>query len=433
MLLFFYVAKLGFYLNSELIPKMIKYFVFLFLLATSAIAYGELAGGRPNAFSEGNNAFAGVVNPANTVWIPSRIDFGAFLVNQKANIDNRDNSPLYGPGKTDLTYRSRYLFTMDGALHKHVNLNVGEKSYDSSITVAFYTLPTYMKLRTKHPIPAAGTTPIRILNKTEVLSAVFSLKLNDSHSIGVSVDFLRFSHLRNGFQRSNNPLRSVSPGHVTNKGTDHSNGVGLSIGWRWKITDKLNFGAAWIKKTHCGQYRRYRGYEPHHAKNYEPQTLGGGFSYRFNPRLSCRLEALWVNSGNLPNSNNNILPDGSLNFNKRGSDKSPGPGLNDATFVNLGVGYNFNKMLSLGMGLSHRIKLNRNNKNFISHSYRRLVIYDTLAFGGNFRYLQHDVFFVLSKGFKNRFSGYMPAVLGGDHFVSEKETLSFSLSWGYKY
>lgn len=320
-------------------------------LAFYATAYGTLAGGRPNSFSGGLNAFAGVVNPANAVWLADRFDIGLYWVHQKGSLNNRDNNPLFPPGKIDLTYKSKNIFAADAAIHKQFNWN-----FDFSLGLAAYSLPAHIKLRTKMPLRIIGTTPLIIQSRTNVLSAIFSLKLNCYHSIGCSVDYLYLSHRRNGFQNSDNSLRSVSPGHVTNKGMDHSHGVGLIIGWRWKITDRLDFGAAWSKKSYCGQFRKYRGFEPHHARNYVPQIVGGGFTYHFTSRLAGRLEALWSNDKKLPQANNAINSDGSLNLNKRGSNKSPGPGLQNTTYINAGLGYQFSPMLAVGIGYSHRLK-----------------------------------------------------------------------------
>ncbi len=403
------------------------------LLCFASTVDGELAGGRPNAFSEGNNAFAGVVNPANTVWIENRIDFGGFWIYQKSLLNNRDNNPRYPAGKTELTYKTRNLFTVDGAVHKHFRVYAAGVPHDSTLTVAVYTVPGYMKLRSKHAFPGIGTTPISVMNKTEVASAVFSLKLNESHSVGISFDYLRFSHWRDGFQGADNPVRSVSPGNVTNNGLDHSSGFGFSLGWRWKITDKLNFGTAWIKKSFAGQYMRYRGFEPKYASNYTPQSLGAGFSYRFWERFSGRIEVLWSNLGSLPNANNNVLANGKPNPHKRGSNKSPGPGLQDATYLNIGLGCRWNKYLSIGTGLSHRFKLVKNNRNFISHTYARQVIFDTISIGANIKLEKHDIFLVAMKGLTNRITGYLPVELGGGDFSSTRETFSASLSWGYKY
>lgn len=412
--------------------SMIKFLLFISLFTISSSAYGVLAGGRPNAFSEGQNAFAGVVNPANAVWIEDRFDLGAFWLHQKSSLNNHDNNPLFIPGKTDLTYRTKNIFTADAAIHKQIQSKIGSQTYDYSIGFAYYTTPSLLKLRTKKPIPISGTTPIVLSDKVEALSMIFSLKLNTQHSIGASVDYFYFSHLRKGFQNSDNPLRSVSPGHVTNRGTDHSNGIGLTIGWRWKITKKLNFGMAWTKKSYCGQYRKYRGYEPHHARNYIPQMLGMGLSYRFSSKVAGRMELIWTNLGDLPNSNNNVLSDGSLNLNKRGSKKSPGAGLRDATFINIGMGYKLNSMVSLGASFSHRIKL-RKSSNFISHTYTLQTIYNVLSLGTNINYDKHDLFLSFSYGFKNREKGYMPKVLGGGKFSAEKCITSLSISWGYKY
>lgn len=402
------------------------------LLSTcSSAAYGALAGGRPNAFSRGDNAFAGVVNPANAVWIADRFDIGAFWVHQKSSLTNYDRNPLFPPGKIDLTYKTKNLFTADAAINKRFKLHFGPKSYDTSVTLASYTMPSYVKLRTQNPLPSAGTTPIRVLNRTDVVSAIFSFKYSAKCSVGFSIDYLHLSHNRAGYQNSDNPQRSVSPGHVTNNGMDHSNGIGLSIGWRWKISEKLDFGAAWSKKSYCGQFRKYRGFEPHHAKNYTPQTFGAGFTRLFTKRLAGRLEVLWTNLGALPNANNNVLADGSLNLNKRGSKNSPGSGLQDATYINLGMGYKLNSLLSLGAGYSHRIKIPRKGSNILSHSYALQTIYDIFSLGANLNYQKHVLFLSVSWGFKNRVSGLLPIEIGGGRFAGEKQTASVSLSWGY--
>lgn len=405
-----------------------KYLLILCLLGVSSLAEAILAGGRPNTFSGGNNAFAGVVNPANAVWIADRFDVGAFWVYQKASQTNEGNG-LLPRRKIDLTYRARNILTFDFAIHKQAKLSVCTKEYDTSFSLALYTLPNPVKARTKDPIPPLGNTPVVVTNKTQAISAIFSFKLNKYHSFGISVDYLFFSHRRDGFQNSDNPLRSVSPGNVTNNGTDHSSGVGMTVGWRWNITEYLFFGTAWVRKSYCGQYRRYRGYEPHHAKNFNPQAVGAGFTYLFTPKLAGRLEVLWSNFGNLPAANNNILPDGSLNLNKRGSRKSPGPGLQDATFINMGLGYKFSEAFSTGVGYSHRIRLSQNN-NILSHTYRLRTIYDVLTFGTHFKQGRNELFVIVSYGFKNKVSGQVPQQAGGGRRSGERQTVSFSLSWG---
>lgn len=403
-------------------------FIFILNLMSSA-AFGMVAGGRPNSISAGHNAFAGVVNPANAVWVKDRFDFGMFIVHQKATLNNQNNNPRFNPGKINQTYKADYLFTGDGAIHKRGNI----RGYECSISLATYTTPGYVKVRTKKPIPITGNTPIHIVDKTQAISTILSLKLNNNHSIGFSLDYFYLSHLRDGFQNSDNFLRSVSPGHVTNNGMDHSHGLGLTLGWRWNINKSLTFGLAFIKKSYVGQYRKYRGYEPHHARNYIPQTIGGGFTYQFTQKMAGRLEVLWTGLGGLPNSNNTVSSNGSLNTNKRGSNKSPGTGLQDATFINLGLGYKVSKMLSFGAGLSHRIKLPRKSPYIISHSYMRHVIYNLLTFGINFNYKHNDFFLTVTHGFKNHQSGYMPEQIGGGRFTSNKSYNSLSLAWGYLY
>lgn len=405
---------------------LIKFIVILNFLSSNV--YGMIAGGRPNSISGGHNAFAGVVNPANAVWIKDRFDIGVFLVHQRSSLNNHNNNPLFLPGNADQTFKVHYLSTADAALHKKGKI----KGYECSLSLATYTTPGYLKLRTKKPVPITGNTPLYLKDRTQVISSIFSLKLNKNHSVGFSLDYFYLSHRRNGFENADNPLRSVSPGHVTNNGVDHSVGLGLTLGWRWNINKSLTFGLAFVKKSYVGQYRKYRGYDPHHANNYIPETIGGGFTYQFTQKMAGRLEVLWTHYGDLPNSNNSISHD-QLNTNKRGSNKSPGSGLQDATFINLGLGYKVNTMLSFGLGLSHRIKRSRKSPYIISHSYMRQVTYDLITFGTNFNYHNNDFYLTLSHGITNHQSGLMPEQLGGGKFTSIKKYDSLSFAWGYLY
>lgn len=409
--------------------RWLQALVLLFIISCDINTYAMLAGGRPNAISGGHNAFAGVVNPANAVWIADRFDIGLFIVHQNSSLNNLDDNPFFPPDRIDQTYKVKYITTADAAIHKRGKI----EGYECSISLAAYTTPGYVKVRTKQPIPAAGTTPIYILDRTQALSSIFSLKLNKQHSIGFSIEYFYLSHKRNGFQRSDNPLRSVSPGHVTNNGVDHSEGMGLSAGWRWNITKSLTFGLAFVKKSYVGQYKRYRGYEPYHATNYIPETIGAGFTYLFSKQIAGRLEVLWTDYGNLPNANNTILPNGKINTSRRGSDKSPGNGLQDATYINMGLGYKVNSSLSIGSGWSHRIRLARKSPYIISQSYIRQTIYDLVTLGVNYNTNNNDFFVTLSHGFQNRQSGYMPIEIGGGKFRSRKYTNSISLAWGYLY
>lgn len=403
-------------------------FIFILSLIHSH-AYGVLAGGRPNAISGGQNAFAGVVNPANAVWIKDRFDIGLFMVYQNASLTNQNNNPLFPPGKTNLTYKTHYLCMADAAIHKRLKFH----KYECSLSLATYTTPGFVKQHTKNAIPISGTTPIFLEDKTQVISSIFSLKMSETQSIGLSVDYFFLSHRRNGFQKADNPLRSVSPGHVTNKGKDYSGGLGLSLGWRWNITKFLEFGFAYIKRSYVGRYKKYRGYEPHHGKNFIPTTIGAGFTYHFTQKIAGRIEYLWTGYGSLPNSNNTITSDGKLNRNKRGSNKSPGTGLQDSNFINLGIGYKINSMFSIGTGLSHRIKRSRNSPYINSHSYMRQTIYNLLNFGLNFNYKRHDAYLTFSHGLTNREFGSLPKELGGGKFKSNKDYDSLSIAWGYLY
>lgn len=392
---------------------------------------GALAGGRPNSVSGGQNAFAGIANPANAVWIPDRFDVGGFWVHQESTVNNHNDNPLFLPGKICTSYKEHDLYNFDAAINKRFTFQAAAVSWEASLSLATYSAPNRLAVRTKKPIPIAGTTPILRTSDTQTYSAIFSLKLDARHSVGFSLDYYALSYNRRGNQNADNPLRSVSPGHVTNKGADHCGGMGLSLGWHWKINSRLVFGLSYIKKSYVGQFRKYRGFEPHHAKNYIPQAVGVGFGLFFTQKLAGRVELLWLNLGNLPGANRTVLLNGKLNPHKRGSDKSPAPTLQDSTIINVGLGYQVNPHLALGIGFSHRIKPCRYSSNLLTHTYRFQTIYDLLTLGANFTYEQHEIFLIFTNGFQNSVRGHMPPLLGGGRFTMKKSNYSLSFSWGY--
>ena len=209
------------------------------LLLFSSQADGFLAGGRPNSFSGGINAFAGISNPANAVLIPDRWDVGFYWIHQKSNFNNFDNNFRLPPGKTDTSYHKKNIFTYDAAITRQIKI---PKLEAASVGLAFYFAPNPTAIQTKESIPFLGTTPFGVRKQTRVISGIFSFKLNQSHSFGLSVDYFFLSYSREGNQNTDNPERSVSPGNVTNNGTDHSSGPGISLGWHWKISSKLSLG-----------------------------------------------------------------------------------------------------------------------------------------------------------------------------------------------
>lgn len=393
----------------------------------------SLAGGRPNAISGGQNAFAGVVNPANALWVPDRFDVGAYWLHQKSHLNNQDNNPLFIPGKANFTYKTSNLYTFDAAIKKKFELKLGLYDWEGSVSLAFYTAPSLLKLRTKVPMPIAGTSPLRVLGRTDVISTIFALKCSSDQSVGISFDYFYLSHYRYGFQHTDNPVRSVSPGHVTNNGTDHSSGLGVSIGWRWNITPRLEFGAAWSNKCYCGQFRRYRGFEPFHAQNFNAQTFGAGIGYRFTEKLAGRIEALWINLGNTPQANDTVLSNGTLNPHKRGSNQSPSVGLRDATFLSAGMGYLFHPDFSMGVGFGYRIRAPRHSSNILVHTYMFQTVYNVLSVGANYKFNQHEFYMGYSYAFKNKVSGKMPTLLGGGRFTADKYNTLLSISYGYRY
>src|SRR4051812_485600 len=97
-------------------PIGLTVILFFALNLMSGSTSGMLAGGRPNSISGGHNAFAGVVNPANAVWIKDRFDVGLFLVHQKSFLNNRNDNPFFPPGKINLTYKVNHIATADAAV-----------------------------------------------------------------------------------------------------------------------------------------------------------------------------------------------------------------------------------------------------------------------------------------------------------------------------
>ena len=90
-------------------------------------------------------------------------------------------------------------------------------------------------------------------------------KINDQHSVGVSLQVAYQQFSAWGLNNFDNPGFSASPGKVTRKGREDSWGFGLSAGWQGQLTDSLTLGVVYNSKIDMDDFIKWANSTGTHA------------------------------------------------------------------------------------------------------------------------------------------------------------------------
>lgn len=234
------------------------------LLALSVFGISSMQAG-PKGLGMGNigtvypidDSTAGFYNPAVMAVVPDRFDLCAGLYNHNGHTKIHGNLVPSLNDDFNAVHTRNWPFVY-GGVNKHFCLDFC-RNYD--MAVGFFVAPINPLFKTtfKKPFPLLGTTKFG----TEVIQYLsgltLAINLTECHAIGVSwnvgMQRLKF----NGYQNIANPILSIHPHHVTNKGYNYSVGTGFSIGWRSQFSDKLMVGAKFQSRTYMTRLHKYEG------------------------------------------------------------------------------------------------------------------------------------------------------------------------------
>jgi long-chain fatty acid transport protein len=321
------------------------------LLSTQALAtdgyfahgYGVKSqgmGGVGIALPQG--ALAAATNPAGMGLIGDRIDFGVtwFRPIREAEIEGN----LGGMDGTYKANESKNFFIPEFGYNKVINdqLSLGVSLYGNGGMNTDYN----------RPIPLFGNTKAGIDMAQLFIAPTAAWKINETHTVGVSVNLAYQRFEAKGLQNFDNGNYSSSVGNVTNRGHDNSYGAGLHLGWIGKINDALSVGATYQTKTYMTKFDKYKGLFAEQGDFDVPEQYGLGIAIKTSPKLTIAADVQRINYGDVDSVGASVT-----NLTVRqiplGDNNGAGFAWRDVTAYKLGASYAWNENLTLRAGYNH--------------------------------------------------------------------------------
>lgn len=378
------------------------------------------------------DAFAAAYNPAGAVDANDRFDIGfSWLRNDgEAKVDIRHTPAIAKINKTFNPFISPDLFLGDFAINKTFNLTICDYKWDMAAGIVVYN-QEYLKTHYKREVRLLGTTKPGMEYFQEVISPYFSIRICNTHAIGISLD-VNLQRLKvNGLQQFSNAYFSDNPTKVTNNGYAYSSGVGASIGWKWEAYENLTFGLTYHSKVHMHKMRKYEGLLPQNACIDSPERWDVGLAFEFLPFATLTFDFEWINWQDVKSLHNNLVHDGRIR--KLGSSDGPSFGFKNQLIYRFGIDYAASDKWTVRAGFSH-------SNSFIKKSETMLnmltceTVKNIISIGFTYTIAtSNEITFFYYHGFEGDVNGRnsIPYTFGHGEVDLSQSKNSLGISWGY--
>ena len=291
------------------------------------------------------DALAAATNPAGMGLIGDRFDVGVtwFRPIRESEIVGNTN----GANGTYKANDTKNFFIPEFGYNKVINdrLSLGVSVYANGGMNTDYN----------RPIPLFGHTKAGIDMAQLFIAPTVAWKINENHTVGVSLNFAYQRFEAKGLQNFDNPdpnnPSSSSKGNVTNRGHDHAYGAGLHLGWTGKINDAVTLGATYQTKTYMTEFDKYKGLFAEQGDFDVPEQYGFGLALKPVRNLTVAADYQRINYSDV-NSVGNTLQPGLYNS-KLGNSDGAGFGWRDVNVYKIGLLYNYSDNLVLRAGYNH--------------------------------------------------------------------------------
>lgn len=197
------------------------------------------------------------------------------------------------------------------------------------------------------PTGPVGTTGIDL--QQLFIAPTISTKLNDNHSVGLSLNLVAQQFQAKGISALlGDGTRSVDPTNFTDNGKSRSYGVGASIGWMGKLNDRFTMGASYRLKTSMGKFDEYKGLFANGGEFDIPASLTVGASAKLTPTTTVAVDVQKIYYSDI----DAIANSGQI-MQQTGSAGGPGFGWEDQTIFKIGVKTQATSKLALLAGYNH--------------------------------------------------------------------------------
>jgi long-chain fatty acid transport protein len=190
-----------------------------------------------------------------------------------------------------------------------------------------------------------GTSPAGVNLSQLFIAPTWSMKLNTSNSIGVSLNLAYQSFEAKGLQ----PFAAMSSDatKLTNNGADTSTGYGVRLGWTGQVTPMVTLGATYQTKTKMGKFSKYAGLFAEQGGFDIPANYGVGISLNAAPETIVAFDIQSIQYSDVKSIANTNAAGGPL-----GADNGAGFGWQNMTVYKLGVSHAYSAEFTVRAGLS---------------------------------------------------------------------------------
>jgi long-chain fatty acid transport protein len=291
------------------------------------------------------DSLASATNPAAAALVGNRIDFGLNLF-----IPDRETTVSGGN-----------LFGGDGTYsgNETAMFPIPEFGYNRDLgnDMAFaLTVVGRGGMNTDYdkPFVVFGSTKPGIDLAQLYISPTFAMKLNQDHSVGVTLNAIYQRFKAEGLENfANAPPAgpSADPTNVTGNGYSTSTGFSIGLGWTGKITPTVTAGVTYTTKADMSEFDDYAGLFAEQGDFDIPASLGVGIAAEVNPNVTVAFDVAKIYYSDIASINNPLLPN--LGTSGIGGDDGAGFGWDDMTVYKLGVSWNYQSDLVLRAGWNH--------------------------------------------------------------------------------
>jgi len=330
-----------------------------------AHGYGTKAkgmGGAGVAFSQ--DALAAATNPAGMVLVGSRMDFGLeFFRPDRDAQSNMGPTPNMNTGEWyDGNGTSSFLIPEFGYNHMIGNdMSVGVSVYGNGGMNTEYSAGIYSSQYDPNTGALVSEGPGTGVNLEQLFIApTFAMKLNEQHSIGVSLNlaYQRFeatgldnfcAFTPGGMPTGPSNMGGCADGTtgLSGQGVDTSTGYGLRIGWVGQLSDMVTLGATYQSRTQMSPFSKYDQLFAEQGDFDIPANYAIGIKIQpmASTTIAFDVQRILYSTVKAVANPNNGWSGGVL-----GADDGPGFGWSDMTAYKLGVQHQLDDKLALRAG-----------------------------------------------------------------------------------
>ncbi len=241
----------------------------------------------------------------------------------------------YGNGGMNTSFEKSPAFAAD-ALNAGIPVGPGGAAHGDGIPDSVFNFNST-------PMGPLGTTGVDL--QQLFISPTVSTKLNDKHSVGLSVNIVAQQFQAKGLSALKG--NSVDGSKLTDTGKSVATGIGATLGWMGQLSDTVTAGASYRAKTKMGKFKKYAGLFPNGGEMDVPAAITLGGSAKVTPDTTIAVDVQRIFYSKVDATGNPFAPSGF------GGKNGPGFGWDDQDVIKLGIKTQWTPKLAILAGYNH--------------------------------------------------------------------------------